>query len=129
MKISSANYGPPLRSQSGFLEVDLVVAMAILALAILPVGYAFQHERRVLHAEYYRTVAVELVDGEAEILAAGAGRDFPDGEHPYLLHTPAAAALPAGIFQLIKTGAHARLEWIPTTRQGVGMVSREFTIK
>jgi len=76
MKTSLYPHKNPVHRQRGFLEVDLVVATAILALAILPVGFAFTHERRVLRAEYDRSVAVELVDGEAEILAAGAGRDF-----------------------------------------------------
>ena len=129
MKTSLLNHKKTGRRRRGFLEVDLVVATAILAVAILPVGFAFTHERRVLRAEYYRSVAVELVDGEAEILAAGAGRDFPDGTHEYPLHTPAAASLPAGSFQLTKTGGRARLEWTPAKKLGVGAVIREFKIK
>ena len=129
MKTSLFSPQKTVRRQRGFLEVDLVVATAILALAILPVGFAFTHERRVLRAEYDRSVAVELVDGEAEILAAGAGRDFPDGTQEYPLHTPAAASLPPGTFQLTKTGGHARLEWTPAKRLGVGVVTREFNIK
>jgi hypothetical protein len=122
------NYNPP-RRQRGFLEVDLVVAMALLALAILPVGYSVFHERRLLRAEYYRTVAMELVDGEAEILAAGAARSFPDGTQNYAVTSPAAASLPPGKFTLNKTGAHVRLAWTPAERQGVGAVIREFDLK
>ena len=129
MKTSLLTNKYPGNRRRGFLEVDLVVATAILAVAILPVGFAFTHERRVLRAEYYRSVAVELVDGEAEILAAGAGRDFPDGTQEYPLHTPAAASLPPGTFQLTKTGGHARLEWTPAKKLGVGVVIREFNIK
>ena len=129
MKTSLYSHKNTVHRQRGFLEVDLVVATAILAVAILPVSFAFTHERRVLRAEYYRSVAVELVDGEAEILAAGAGRDFPDGTQESPLHTPAAASLPPGIFQLTKAGGHARLEWTPAKRLGVGVVTREFNIK
>ena len=129
MKTCVLTHKKPGHGQRGFLEVDLVVATAILAIAILPVGFAITHEHRVLRAEYYRSVAVELVDGEAEILAAGAGRDFPDGTQEYPVHTPAAASLPPGIFQLTKAGGHARLEWTSAKRLGVGVVTREFNIK
>ena len=58
---------------------DLIVGMAILTVAIMPLAYSFIGERQMLRAEYYRSVAVEIVDGEMEILAAGAWRDFPEG--------------------------------------------------
>jgi len=129
MKTSCLPNCHPPRRQRGFLEVDLVVALALLTLAILPVGYSVFHERRLLRAEYYRTVAVELVDGEAEILAAGAARSFPDGAQDYGVTAPAAASLPPGKFTFTKTGAHVRLEWTPAERLGVGAVIREFDLK
>ena len=63
--------------------VDLLVGMAILTLAIMPLTFSFVHERQLLRAEYFRAVAMEIVDGEMEILAAGEWRDFPDGPQIY----------------------------------------------
>lgn len=108
---------------------DLVVGMAILTLAIMPLAFSFIRDRQLLRAEYFRAVAVEIVDGEMEILAAGAWRDFPDGQQDYTVHANAAARLPSGRFQLTKTARHLRLEWQSDKRQGIGPVIREITVK
>ena len=113
----------------GFLEVDLVVGLAILTLAVLPLGYSFAHERQVLKMEYCRSVANEIVDGEMEILAAGDWKNFPDGSQNYPVHANAMASLPPGHFQMTKTGSHLRLEWSPDGKHGVGAVVRETTVK
>ena len=117
------------RSRRGFLMVDLVVAMAILALAIVPLGFSFARERQLLKIEYLHSVANEIADGEMEILAAGDWKNFPDGAQAYTVHSRAAAALPPGHFQLTKTGNRLRLEWMPDKRKGVGADVREVTVK
>ena len=117
------------RSRRGFLMVDAVVAMAILSLAIVPLGFSFARERQVLKIEYLHGVANEIVDGEMEILAAGDWKNFPDGAQNYTVHSQAAANLPLGHFQLTKTGNHLRLEWKPDKRQGIGAAVREVTDK
>jgi hypothetical protein len=117
------------RSRRGFLMVDAVVAMAILSLAIVPLGFSFARERQVLKIEYLRSVANEIVDGEMEILAAGDWKNFPDGAQSYSVRAAAAAKLPPGHFQLTKTGNHLRLEWTPDKRQGIGAIVREVTVK
>jgi hypothetical protein len=109
----------------GFLEVDLLVGLAILALAIVPVGFAFARERQVLKNEYVRVVADEVVDGEMEILAAGAAKDFPEGVQNYSVQSRAVAVLPPGKFQLTKSGKHLRLEWHGDEKCGVSAVVRE----
>ena len=109
--------------------VDLLVALAILSLAIMPIGFSFARERQVLKIEYFRSVANEIVDGEMEILAAGDWKNYPDGSQNYPVHARAAATLPPGHFQLTKTGNHLRLEWNSDEKHGVGVVVREVTIK
>jgi hypothetical protein len=113
----------------GFLEIDLAVGLAILMLAVLPLGYSFVRERRALKIEYCRSVADEIVDGEMEILAAGAARDLPEGTQVYSVHAQAATQLPPGHFQLTKTSHSLRLEWTPDARRGLGAVVRETTLK
>jgi hypothetical protein len=113
----------------GFLLVDLAVAMAILALAIVPLGYSFASERKVLKIEYVRSVTNEIVDGEMEILAAGDWKNFPDGSQNYTIRANAVTSLPPGHFQLTKNGNHLRLEWNPDTKHGIGAVVREITAK
>lgn len=117
------------RARHGFLEVDLLIAMAILALALVPLGYSFARERQVLRIEYYHSVINEIVDGEMEILADGAASRLPDGTQTYTVHARAAANLPPGHFQLTKTGHHLRLAWLPDAKSGVSAVVRQTTIK
>lgn len=118
-----------MRRERGFLMVDLMVGMAILMLAILPLAFSFVHERQLLRAEYFRAVAVEIVDGEMEILAAGEWRNFPDGSQVYAVHAQAAAQLPSGQFRLTKAGKHLRLEWKADEYRGIGPVVREINVK
>ena len=117
------------RHRHGFLEMDLLMAMTILALAIMPLGFSFARERAVLRAEYMRSVVDEIVDGEMEVLAAGDWTHYSDGAQAYTVHAKAAAHLPAGHFELTKNGNHLRLEWSPDKKEGIGAVSREITIK
>jgi hypothetical protein len=130
MNLRTAKYfSPPSKRNCGFMMVDLFVGMAILAVAILPLAFSYVRETRLLRAEYFRGTAMEIVDGEMEVLAAGEWRDFPEGSHPYTVHARATTNLPPGHFQLIKTGQHLRLEWTSDQRQGIGTVVREVTIK
>lgn len=121
--------GSPRRRARGFMEADLMVGLAILTLAVLPLGYSFVRERQVLKIDYCRSVADEIVDGEMEILAAGAARNLPEGPQNYTVHAAAASQLPPGHFQLTRAGNHLRLEWSPDARRGYAAVVREAALK
>ena len=109
--------------------VDLMVGLAIFTIAMVPLGYSFARERQALHIEYFHSVINELVDGEMEILAAGAAKNLPDGSQIYPVQSRAAANLPPGHFQLTKTGGHLRLEWSTDEKCGLSPVVRETTLK
>ncbi len=111
----------------GLVLVELVVVIAILAIALLPLGYAAGSTARRFRAEYQRAVAMEIVDGEMEILAAGEWRAFPEGPQPYPVDAKAAANLPPGKFELTRAGNHLRLQWASTEKRGIGVVVREVT--
>jgi hypothetical protein len=113
----------------GFLEVDLFVGLAILTIAVVPLGFAFARERQVLHTEYQHSIINEIVDGEMEILVAGAEKNFPEGAQNYSIQSHAIANLSPGHFQLTKTGSRLRLEWLPDEKSGVSTVVRETTLK
>lgn len=119
----------PTRRREGFLMVDIMIGIAILTLAILPLGFTFVRQRQVLRIEYYGCVANEIVDGEMEILVAGAARHLPEGSQPYAFHSDAAGQLPPGHFQFTKTGNHLRLAWLPDKKRGVSPVIREADLK
>jgi hypothetical protein len=130
MNLNMTKYFPRTAGRNrGFLMVDLIVGMVILAVAIMPLAFSYVRETRLLRAEYFRGTIMEIVDGEMEVLAAGEWRNFPEGAQPYTVHARAAANLPTGHFQLTKTSRHLRLEWTSDQQQGIGTVIREVTIK
>lgn len=120
------NRTPTLRArQRGLLQADLLVAMAILAVAMLPLSAGFMTEQKVLRSHYWRAVAMEMVDGEMEILVAGEWRARPEGVHPYPVKADAVKHLPPGKFTLTRTGKTLRLEWTPGQGGSGGAVVRE----
>ncbi|HEX7653303.1 MAG TPA: hypothetical protein VF607_07345 [Verrucomicrobiae bacterium] len=113
----------------GFLQIDLVAALVLLTIALIPVGFAFQRERHLLQVEYQRAAIDELVDGELELLVAGGAQIIPAGEQPYLMHSRILSHLPPGHFQLTRTERHLQLAWLPDEKAGVSAVVREATLK
>ena len=111
--------------ERGMLMADLMIAMAILVTAVLPVALSFSREVGMLRASYCRGVAMEIVDGEMEILVAGEWHEFPEGQSPYIIQAGAVTNLPPGKFLLSKTGNQLRLEWSAEKHLGVGPVIRE----
>jgi len=116
-------------SARGALITEAVVAMAMLTLAVFPLAFSFHHERTLLRASYYRAAAMEIVDGEMEILAAGEWRSFPPGTQAYPVRAAALTNLPPGEFQLSINSNHVRLAWQPQDRHVGGPVIREASVR
>ncbi len=111
----------------GSLLIELLVAMAILSGVVLPLAYSISAERGFARAVYQRAVAVEIVDGEMEVLAAGSWRAFTNGVMDYPVHGQAATNLPPGQFILTLTPQKMRLEWRPNLKQHGGPIVRELS--
>jgi hypothetical protein len=122
---------PPVRraTERGALMAEMVVAMALLIFALMPLAYSFAKEQRYLRSCYQRAVAMEFVDGEMEVLLAGEWRAFQVGVQPYSVHGVALTNLPPGNFELTIAGPRLRLEWVPTVPDHGGKVVREATVK
>ena len=117
------------RRQHGALMTELLVALALLAGVLLPLAYSFVSERRLARSSYQRAVAMEIVDGEMEVLAAGEWRAFTPGTHEYQVHAGAATNLPPGQFVLTLEPGKVRLHWQPALKQHGGAVTREVRVK
>lgn len=113
----------------GSLLIELLVAMALLTGALLPVAYSIASERRLAVSVYQRAVAMEIVDGEMEILAKGAWRNYTNGAHDYKVGWLAATNLPPGKFRLTRADSTLRLEWLPNVKDHGGRVSRDLKLK
>jgi hypothetical protein len=125
--VAHSGFHPARRN--GSLLIELLVAMAILAGVLLPIAYSVVAERRFARAAYQRAVAMELVDGEVEALAAGGWRSFTNGTSQYFVSARALTNLPPGQFRLTLTPDKLRLEWRPDLRQHGGPVVREVARK
>ena len=102
--------------QRGGLMIELLVAIALLTGALLPLAYSVGSEKKLARATYQRSVAMEIVDGEMEILLAGEWRNFPAGTQEYAVKARAATNLPPGKFKLTVGSERVRLEWRPAVR-------------
>jgi hypothetical protein len=109
--------------QRGSLIVEILVAISILGVAALPLMSSHVFVQKHLRASYQHAVAMEMLDGEMEILLAGEWREFPQGHQNYRLQGDAAKNLPPGRATLTINGRHVRLEWTPD--RGHGKIVRE----
>jgi len=107
---------------AGFLEADLLVALALLMIAVLPLAYSFTADQRAMRAAYERAVAMELLDGELEMLAAGAWRNHPVGTNVITLTGNAAVNLTTNRALLIIQTNSIRLEWRTAKRASTGII-------
>lgn len=111
------------------LITEWVVAMAILAVVMLPLAFSFMQESKMCRAYYYKAVALEIIDGEMEVLAAGEWHAFKPGPQDYPVSGVSATNLPPGAFRLTLRDAQLRLEWIPKRRGQGGNVFREVKLR
>lgn len=116
----------PGTRQRGALMIEVAVGMAILVAVLLPLSLSMLKDQKLCRAYYYRAVAMEIVDGEMEILAAGEWRAFKPGSQTYPVRAGAAKNLPPGRFILTRESQLIRLEWVPGKKRGAGPVLREY---
>lgn len=105
------------------LSTEMTMALAILASTVIPLSFSFMLEARIVKDAYQDAVAMEIVDGEMEILAAGAWTAASIGEHPYPVTAESARNLPPGQFLLTRARDRIQLEWRPE-RVGKGHIQR-----
>lgn len=109
----------------GSMMIELMAALAILVAGAVPLTYMYAREQKAMRTAYHRAVAMEIVDGELEVLLAGEVKRFGDGRHRYEVAVAAASGLPSGRFELTRNGRKLRLEWLPAKPAMGGVVRRE----
>src|SRR2546423_30089 len=116
-------------TQRGAMMMELVVAMALWSVALLPLAYSFMAEKRLARASYQRAVAIQLVDGEMEVLMAGEWKKYTPGKHEYKITGHAVSNLAPGKFMLVLQPPRLKLEWQPAFKDYGGRVSRGITLR
>ena len=120
---------PKRRRQQGALITELMIAMSILVAIMIPFSYSFLKEQELCRIYYYRAIAMEIIDGEMEVLTAGEWRAYSPGVHAYPVKATAAANLPPGRFTLTIQAQRLRLEWRPAGKDKGGLTWREAAIR
>jgi len=100
-------------TQRAMLNIEITVAIAILAIAVLPLAFMFAHEGKLLRAYYRDAVAMQILDGEMEVLAAGEWKKISEGTQNYEVTARSATNLPPGKFAVTRNAKTLRLEWLP----------------
>lgn len=108
--------------------IEFLVAMALVMGALLPLAYSFAKEKRLARALYQRAVAMEIVDGELEMLAAGGWKAYTNGLSNIAVRSEAATNLPPGRLVVIRADKKLTVEWVPAIRQHGGTVVRSMTL-
>ena len=101
------------KERGSALLVELIGAMLVLTLAIMPITLMLLKDQRACREHYYKAVAIEIVDGEMEVLRAGYWKEFKQGAQPYPTTANSATNLPEGELRLTLQGEKIRLEWEP----------------
>ena len=99
------------RERGAVLLAELIVALVLLATALIPITFSIINDQRTFRNYYFKAIAMEIVDGEMEILRSGYWNEFQQGAQPYQTTAKAAANLPEGDFILTLEGKLIRLEW------------------
>ena len=110
---------------NGWLVAELMIAVAIVAIAMIPLAFSFRGEQRLVRGHYQRVIAMEIIDGEMEALRAGQWREHVEGEREYRITAGARTNLPTGQFMITRSNNFFRLEWQPAKRGAGGIVRRE----
>jgi len=111
------------------MSVDLVIAMSIFAVGFFSIAFVSTRELRLARAYYYDAVAMSLVDGELEVLAAGEWISLPEGVSGYTTRARAFDALPPGRLLATRRPDMVRLEWIPDRGGNGRRIVREFNLR
>ncbi len=112
-------------TERGSMMIELMMALFIAVGILLPLGFSFVDDQHMCRVYYWRAVAMEAVDGEMEVLAAGEWRAYPEGSQSYTVHAESAKYLPNGHFTLTVHGPNLRLEWRPDKMRFGAPVVRE----
>ena len=116
------------RSHRGSMTLEALTAIGVLSLILGSFAVAYVYEQKACRISYLRAAAMEIVDGEMELLAAGEWKAYKAGPQEYPVSSEAAKNLSGGRFLLIVEGKRLRLEWTPPQGHEAARVVREVAL-
>ena len=112
-----------------FLQLDVAVAITVLVLVFIPLSVSSSGDLDLARRHYFEAVALQLIDGEMDVLLAGERRKYTPGEHRITPVGEAVQNLPEGKFVLTVKQKQLTLTWVPTKRAKWGRVERVVQLK
>lgn len=101
------------KERGSALLAELIGAMLVLSVVFVSLTLVLIKDQQACRKYYYKAVAMEIVDGEMEVLKAGFWKEFKQGPQPYFTNAHSVTNLPAGELLLTLKGQKMRLEWKP----------------
>tara|TARA_B100001971_G_C18197556_1_gene542459 strand:+ start:500 stop:883 length:384 start_codon:yes stop_codon:yes gene_type:complete len=101
------------KEQGSVLLAELIGAMLVLTLAMMPIILMLAKDQQTCRKYYFKAVAMEVVDGEMEVLRAGYWKEFEQGVQTYPTTANSVTNLPEGELLLTLEAKRMRLEWKP----------------
>ena len=118
-----------LAKRLAFLQLDVAIALTVLALVFIPLSVSSSGGLDLARRHYFEAVALQLIDGEMDVLLAGERRKYTPGEHRITPVGEAVQNLPEGKFVLTVKQKQLTLTWVPTKRAKWGRVERVVQLK
>ena len=118
-----------LAKRLAFLQLDVAIALTVLALVFIPLSVSSSGDLDLARRHYFEAVALQLIDGEMDVLLAGERRKYTTGEHRIKPVGEAVQNLPEGEFVLTVHDQKLTLAWVPTKRAKWGRVERVVELK
>ena len=118
-----------LAKHFAFLQLDVAIAITVLALVFIPLSVSSSGDLDLARRHYFEAVALQLIDGEMDVLLAGERRKYTLGEYGITPVSEAVQNLPEGKFVLTVKQKQLTLTWVPTKRAKWGRVERVVQLK
>ncbi len=118
-----------LARRRAFLQLDVAVAITVLALVFIPLSISSSGDLDLARRHYFEAVALQLIDGEMDVLLAGERRKYTTGEHRITPVGEAVQNLPEGEFVLTVQEQKLTLAWMPNKRAKWGRIERVVELK
>ena len=118
-----------LARRRAFLQLDMAIALSLLALVFIPLSVSSSGGLDLARRHYFEAVALQLIDGEMDVLLAGERRKYTLGEYGITPVGEAVQNLPEGKFVLTVKQKQLTLTWVPTKRAKWGRVERVVQLK
>ena len=118
-----------LARRRAFLQLDVAIALTVLALVFIPLSVSSSGDLDLARRHYFEAVALQLIDGEMDVLLAGERRKYTTGEHRIKPVGDAVQNLPESKFVLTVQDEKLTMAWVPTKRAKWGRVERVVQLK